>query len=186
MLSRISHPEPIEKVPPHIRELTPTDASKYQRLRLLGLRESPTCFSSSLYEETGRSLSEVAARLTPAVDGAIRVFGSFSEKQLVGMVTFLRPSREKLRHCAELCGLYVAPEFRRGGRGGALVDTLLGHARSVIGVRQVKLTVTAANTAARALYRSRGFICCGSQPAALSVNGRYYDEELFILPLTAS
>jgi ribosomal protein S18 acetylase RimI-like enzyme len=167
-----------------VRALTADDASTYQTLRLLALQESPTAFSSSYSDEAIRSPSEIAVRVTPAPDGSLCVFGAFVDEQLVGFVAFVRSKRAKLLHCAELAGMYVSPEFRRRGIGGALIDTTLAHARSLPGLRQVKLAVNATNVGARCLYRSRGFKLFGLEPDALCIDGRYYDEELFFLRLT--
>jgi GNAT superfamily N-acetyltransferase len=120
-------------------------------------------------------------RVTPAADGSRCTFGAFVDDQLAGILALIRPQRAKLRHCAELAGMYVAAEFRRRGLGGALIDAALVHARTLGGVRQLKLTVNAANLAARLLYQSRGFIRVGVEPEALCVDGRYYDEELYLL-----
>ena len=166
-----------------IRQLTAYDAPAYQALRLRGLRESPTAFGASYSDEEGRALPEVATRITPAPDGAQCVFGSFAGELLVGILAFIRPTREKLRHCAEICGMYVAPEFRRSGHGAALLDAALAHARSLSSIRQLKLTVTATNMPARALYQSRGFVCVGVEPDALFVDGDYFDDELYVLRL---
>jgi ribosomal protein S18 acetylase RimI-like enzyme len=122
--------------------------------------------------------------VTPAPNGSLCVFGAFVGDQLAGILAFIRPQRAKLLHGAELAGMYVAPEFRRRGLGGALVDAALAYARSLPGVRQLKLTVNASNLAARSLYQSRGFACVGVEPEALCVDGRYYDEELYVLRLT--
>jgi ribosomal protein S18 acetylase RimI-like enzyme len=164
-----------------IRQLTADDAAAYQRLRLQGLQESPTAFSSSYSDEVDRPLEEIAARVTPAPDESRCVFGAFVSDKLVGILAFIRPTRHKLLHCAELAGMYVAPEFRRCGVGAALVDAALVHARSLPGVRQIKLTVNATNTPARLLYQSRGFARFGVEPDALCIDGRYYDEEFYVL-----
>jgi ribosomal protein S18 acetylase RimI-like enzyme len=167
-----------------IRQLTAEDAAAYQALRLRALQESPTAFAASYADEVARSPPEIAARVTPAPDGSLCVFGAFVGDQLAGLVAFIRPRRAKLLHVAELAGMYVAPEFRRRGLGGALVDAALAHARSLPGVRQVKLAVNATNLAARSLYQSRGFTCYGVEPEALCVEGRYYDDELYVLRLS--
>lgn len=166
-----------------IRPLTPDDALAYQRLRVSSLRECPSAFSASPCEEDARPAAEVAARLTPAADGTSCVFGAFAGEQLVGLLAFVRPSREKLRHGAELCGMYVAPEVRRSGYGKALLDAALAHARALPGLRQLKLSVNATNTAARSLYESRGFVLAGVEPEALCVDGRFYDDALYVLRL---
>ncbi len=166
-----------------IRQLTPGDAISYQALRLRALRDSPTAFAASYADEADRSSAEVAARLTPAPDGSRCVFGAFAGDRLAGFVAFIRLGRAKLRHRAELAGTYVAPEFRRAGLGGGLLDAAADHARSLPGLRQLHLGVNAANDAARSLYRSRGFVRVGVHPESLGVDGLYYDEELYVLRL---
>jgi ribosomal protein S18 acetylase RimI-like enzyme len=161
------------------------DAQAYQQLRLRALAGSPTAFSASYSDEAGRSMEEIIDRVTPAADGSKCVFGAFVDTRLAGMLTFVRPTRPKLQHCAEFAGMIVAPEFRRQGIGGALVDAGLAHARASGGVRQLKLTVNARNAAAKSLYLSRGFSCYGAEPDAICVDGVYYDEEFYILRLDA-
>jgi RimJ/RimL family protein N-acetyltransferase len=163
-----------------IRKLSSHDAAEYQQLRLRGLREDPSAFSSSHEEEVDRSLAEIVARLTPAQDGAPFVLGGFVDDELRGMLAFWRPSSAKLSHCADLGGMYVAPEYRSRGIARALLGSSLELARAVEGVLHVKLTVNASNQAARSLYRSMGFTCFGVQPDALWVDGRFYDEEFYM------
>lgn len=166
-----------------IRSLTASDAASYQKLRLRALEECPTAFSSSYADELRRSPSEVASRVTAAPDGSFCVFGAFLDEQLVGVLAFVRPSREKLRHWAELAGMYVASEARQRGLGSALIDAAIVHARSLSGMRQLKLTVNATNLGARSLYQSKAFECFGVEPDAICVDGRYYDEESYQLRL---
>jgi RimJ/RimL family protein N-acetyltransferase len=166
-----------------VRQLNAQDSAAYQAVRLRGLQESPTAFSSSHADECQRTPSEIATRVTPAPDGSLCVFGAFVDGGLVGILAFMRPRGHKIRHGAELGGFYVAPECRRRGCGRALLDAALSHARAVGGVRQLKVTVNAANLAAKRLYQSSGFRLCGTEPEALFVDGTYYDEEIFVLRL---
>lgn len=166
-----------------VRPLDPADARAYQRLRLLALQESPAAFSASHADEAGRSMDEVATRITPAADGSICTFGIFEQEELAGFVALIHPQREKLRHAVELAGMYVSPAFRRRGFGRALLQAAVGHARSIAGVRQVRLGVNVTNTRARALYRSIGFASCGVEPDALQVGGTFYGEERYVLRL---
>ena len=166
-----------------IRVLGADDAQAYQALRLRGLRESPTAFSSSYEEEVGRSAADVVARVTPAADGSKCAFGAFVDGALGGIVAFMRPLRPKLEHTSELVGMYVAPEQRRRRLGRALVDAVVEHARRQSGVEQIKLGVNATNDAARRLYQAAGFVRYGVEPNAIRVDGRYYDEELYVLRL---
>ena len=164
-----------------IRPLGPVDAVAYQQLRLRALEENPTAFSSSPADESGRSMEDVAERITPATDESKCNFGAFIDAQLVGLLTVIRPMRVKRMHCVGLAGMVVASESRRHGVGGALLDAVIAHARTMHGVRQIKLSVTAGNTAARVLYMSRGFTCFGREPDALFVDGSFHDEEFYML-----
>jgi ribosomal protein S18 acetylase RimI-like enzyme len=168
-----------------IRKLDSHDAGAYQRLRLQALRECPTAFSASYEDEVGRSELEIVARVKPSADGSFCIFGAFVDDRLAGFLAFIGSQRAKLRHCAQLAGMYVAPEFRRGGAGRALLDAAIEHARCVEGIRQLKLSVNATNNSARHLYRTAGFERFGTEPDALFVDGRYHDEELYILPIAS-
>lgn len=166
-----------------IRLLDRHDAPAYQALRLQALRDSPHAFSASHDDEAGRSLDEVVARIMPAADGSVRTFGVFADGELAGFVALIHPQRKKLRHGAELAGMYVAPAHRRRGLGVALLQAVIAHARAIDGVRQLGLSVNATNTAARALYRSMGFVPWGVQPRALRIDGMFHDEEHQLLRL---
>jgi len=166
-----------------VRSLTAIDAASYQSLRLQALRDSPASFSASHDDEAGRSLAEIEARVTPAADGSVCMFGAFADESLVGFVAFIRPQRTKLAHSAELAGMYVDEAFRRRGIGGRLVEALVAHARAIGGVRQLKLGVVRTNAAARSLYAAAGFKSFGVEPDALCVDGELLDEERFILRL---
>lgn len=169
-----------------IRLLDRHDAAAYQALRLQALRDSPHAFSASYEEEAGRSVDEVAARIAPAADGTVCVFGLFEDDTLAGLVALIHPPREKLRHGAELAGMYVAPAYRRRGLGAALLRVAIAHARSLDGVCQLGLSVNAANVAAQALYRSLGFVSWGVQPRALRIDGVFHDEEHLLLRFDAA
>jgi len=56
----------------------------------------------------------------------------------------------------ELVGMFVRPEARGCGLGGALVDAVVGWARE-LSAGGLTLWVTATNTAALALYSRCGF-----------------------------
>jgi ribosomal protein S18 acetylase RimI-like enzyme len=166
-----------------IRPLDFTDARAYQELRLLALQESPAAFSASHADEACRSLDEVVARITPAADGSIRMLGIFERDELAGFVAVIHPQREKLRHGTELAGMYVDPAFRRRGFGLALLKAAVAHARSMAGVRQIRLGVNVTNTGAKALYQSIGFASYGVEPDALQVGGMFYGEKRYMLRL---
>ncbi|RDS84108.1 GNAT family N-acetyltransferase [Dyella psychrodurans] len=167
-----------------IRLLSGKDALAYQTLRLLALKENPAAFSASYEDEVNRSLDDVAARISPAADGSVFMLGAFDADNMAGFVAVIHPQRAKLRHCTEVAGMFVAPMYRRRGYGQALLQAAIDRARSIAGVRQVKLGVNATNTAAKALYESAGFERFGIEPDALCVNGKFFGEEHYLLRLT--
>lgn len=61
---------------------------------------------------------------------------------------------------AEIANLAVAPEARRRGMGGLLLDRVAADAADA-GVRSLYLEVRESNSAARALYESRSFLPVG-------------------------
>jgi len=65
------------------------------------------------------------------------------------------------------------------------LQEVIRDVRSMAGIRRIKLGVNAGNAAAIALYRSAGFERYGIEPDALNVDGRFYDEEHFVLRLPA-
>lgn len=105
------------------------------------------CFATPWSERTFRNLlRRPDALLLSAVDDEERVSG-YAAAWFVG--------RE-----AELGDLAVAPQDRRRGIGGELVDAVLAEARSR-GVVQIFLEVREGNRSAQGLYRSRGFELVG-------------------------
>lgn len=167
--------------PPGVRRLGPADASAYQALRLLGLKDAPTAFASSHEEERAYSAETVAARLAPEGLGA--TFGAHVDGALVAVATLLGPTKHKLAHRGELVAVYAAAAARGRGLGRAVCLAALHHARETLGLTHVVLGVNRRNDAARALYRSLGFTVYGLEPGFLVVNGEPQDELLMLRTL---
>jgi RimJ/RimL family protein N-acetyltransferase len=157
-----------------VRKLTSADATAFQSLRLLGLRECPTAFASSYEEECDLELPVVADRLAPRDDRA--VFGAFQELELVGLVGVKREALRKLSHKAYIWGMYVVPANRRRGVGRDLIAEVLCFALSELHVRQVSLGVNAENEAAITPYECMGFKSFGREPCFMLVDGVAHDE----------
>ena len=157
-----------------IRVLALADAAAYRALRLRSLREDPTAFAASAAEEEQLPESAFAERVAGQPD---RVqFGAFDEESLVGILGLIRETKAKLRHKANLVGVYVAHEARQRGIAGQMVAEAMRHAFEVMRVRQVNLGVHAGNRPAIALYRRAGFETFGIEKACLVVNGVPLDE----------
>jgi RimJ/RimL family protein N-acetyltransferase len=157
----------------NVRVLLGPDAAAYRRVRLEGLRDSPTAFANHYEDECDDDLESVAARLEPTPDRV--VLGALDEASLVGVVGLRREVRHNLRHKALLLGMYVTPASRKKGVGQALLQHALTHAAQMPGLRQVNLCVNAASESAIAMYRAAGFEQFGYERAFLVVDGMPQD-----------
>ncbi len=109
------------------------------------------CFAAPWSERTFRNLlRRPDAFLLSAVYEAV-----YEEERVAGYAAVWFAGRE-----AELGDLAVAPNDRRRGIGGELVEAVLHEARSR-GVVQIFLEVREGNQSAQGLYRSRGFEIVG-------------------------
>ena len=64
-----------------------------------------------------------------------------------------------------------------------MFSALLEKVKTLPGLEQVNLTVSARQVAAKTLYRSLGFETFGVEPAALKIGDQYFDEEYMALRL---
>jgi ribosomal protein S18 acetylase RimI-like enzyme len=165
-----------------IRVLTEDDAGAFYRLRLRAVREEITAFITTAGEFRRQPPQQLAQSLAPTSDHVI--LGAFEGEQLVGMVGLARKSRVKLRHKADIWGMYVAPGARSQGVGRALMQAAIARARSMHGVEQILLSVVETQTTAQHLYIALGFVVYGREPRAVKVGDRYLAEDLMLLDLT--
>lgn len=163
-----------------IRVLQESDAEVYRVARLNALQKSSEAFGSTYDREAQLSLETFAQRIRPTEDKF--VLGAFrGERDLVGIVTFVRESGHKTSHKGNVYGMYVEPFARGQGVGLALLEDLILRAKSLPGLEQIHLMVVADNVAAKRLYTSLGFEVYGVEPHALKLDGKYSDEELMVL-----
>ena len=161
-----------------VRILNSADAAAFRELRLRALKEHADAFTSSYEEELRKPIAATEERL---VAGDNTFWGAFVDGQLQGMVGLSREPRAKNRHKGDVVAMYVAPESGRRGLAKALLQAVIDHARNVIGLEQLVLSVTRSNEAARQLYRAAGFTTFGVEPRAIKVAGAYFDKERMIL-----
>jgi ribosomal protein S18 acetylase RimI-like enzyme len=159
-----------------IAVLTVENGLGMQALLLRALQNHPEAFGVS-YEEQSALTPETFAEMILSESPNRYFLGAFVDEVLVGFVGVFLDWRKKLKHNATLGTMYVAPEARGQGIGKALVDEVIVRCRTA-GVEQIKLDLTAGNTAARRLYESCGFEEYGVEHRALRVGDVYYDLEL--------
>jgi RimJ/RimL family protein N-acetyltransferase len=154
-----------------IRTLTPDDAEIFNVLRLRALTEFPKAFGMSVEEMP--SIEVMRARL---VGENSWVFGAFDDDQLVGMAGLHRFELKKVRHKAEIWGMFVAPEQQGLGLGRALLQAAIDQAHNIPGIELLLLTVAGYNEKAKNMYAALGFEAWGFEPRAMKYEGEYYDD----------
>jgi len=159
-----------------IRALTPADSIPYQQLILNGLREHPGLFRISP-EDAGEPLVPFAPNNADAF--TLGVFQG--DGRLVGVVSFEREARAKLRHKGLIYRMYVSSEVSAQGIGRRLLQDAINRAKQIDGLQQINLTVIATNAKARHLYASEGFEIFAVEKRGLKIGSDYFDEEQMVL-----
>src|SRR5688500_5867870 len=126
-----------------IRRLTTKDAPAWRELRVRMLREHAEAFGEHVEDFLLRTPAELETRV---IEG--NVFGAVLEGTLVGSAGWRPEQGRKRAHIGMIWGMYVAPEARSRGIGGALLDTMLGEIRDS-GRSLAQLSVAEPNVIAR-------------------------------------
>jgi len=159
--------QPADRLEVSLRPLNPGDAPAYRSFRIEALRRTPSAFTSSFDEESGKPLAWSVNRLA----GPDLVLGAFDvAANLIGTAGLSVPEGRQARHKGTLFGMAVASSAGGRGIGRLLVQGVLESALAQ-SLLQVGLTVTADNTVAAGLYLSCGFEVWGHEPRAVVVNG---------------
>jgi ribosomal protein S18 acetylase RimI-like enzyme len=118
--------------------------------------------------------------------GVADVLVAVLDGDVAGYVRLGRPTPVLAgRHVLAVHGISVDPARQRCGVGRALIDAAAREARAR-GARRLTLRVLAPNEAARRLYESAGFVVEGVQREEFFLDGRYVDDVLMALDLTAA
>lgn len=163
-----------------IRILNSLDAPEYRNIRLESLKKHPESFGSSYEEEKDLSIENFKDKLS-SPDSFM--FGAFHDNnELIGIVTLKKERLIKLRHRANIVGMYVSPVSRNLGVGRKLISTCIEKAKALEHIEQIHLTVVTTNDAAKNLYLSLGFKSFSVEGRALKLNNNtYIDEEHMVL-----
>ena len=161
-----------------IRELTSADAEAYQALILCGLNVHGESFRIAA-QDAGEPLIPFASSRPDAFTLGVWL----ADGQLVGVVSFERETRTKLRHKGLLYRMYVRADASGRGLGRRLIQETIKRAREIEGLEQINLTVVASNAKAKHLYASEGFTSFALEARALKMGEVFYDEEQMALRL---
>jgi len=165
-----------------IRRLVAADAQTFRDFRAHALTVAPEAFGEALEEHLAQSVETTAARLGEHSDSSF-VLGAFEGSQLCGTVGFFRQDRIKRCHKGWIWGMFVDAPWRGSGLGKQLLQEAITLARNLPDIRQIQLSVVAAQEPARRLYLSLRFEPWGLEPRALLVDGKLLDEEHMVLKL---
>jgi ribosomal protein S18 acetylase RimI-like enzyme len=163
-----------------IRLLDENDAQEFVRFRRASLIEAPLALTASPEDDFVSAADDVRKLLRGAPDWVI--VGAFAGS-LAGTAGLYRSRHRKVSHKSYLWGMYVAPAFRRQHLGRSLVEAAIAHARTLVGVEWIELSVSSAAPAAQRLYESLGFEHWGTEPDALRHEGRSVVERHMALKL---
>ena len=142
-----------------IRRIRGDEGLALRALRLHALADAPTAFGSTLAREEEFPESVWYERAAGGASGTDRVtFIAERDARWIGLATGLASDPDA--HGPVLVGMFVDPAERRHHVGWALVEAVIGWARSR-GDSQLSLWVTATNTPAIALYERCGFRATG-------------------------
>lgn len=153
-----------------IRRLQPGEGPLFQAIRLTAMRLDESTFGSTLAEEEAKPDSWFEERVR--ADG---IFVAEADGKILGMIGVGPKAPAKERHKGVVYSMFVLPEGRGRGLGGALMAACLDYAREVVEI--VQLVVVSTNSVAVSLYEGAGFERYGFEPRALHhADGRYTDD----------
>jgi len=145
-----------------VRTFLPHEWRTYRAIRLEALAESPAAFGSTLARESNFAETEWESRLSRGCSSATErpLIAEVGNKP-VGLAWARIESTD--RAVANLYQMWVSPEFRGRGIGGALLSAAIEWAR-LAGAEAVELGVTFGDTPSIRMYTRAGFEPLG-QPA---------------------
>ena len=110
-----------------------------------------------------------------------RLFLALDGDRIVGDSSLNGSRNARLCHRREL-GISVLRDYWGRGVGSGLMERMIDWARQT-GVEMLTLTVRSDNLRAKALYRKYGFVCWGTCPNYLKIDGRGVDVDAMTLTL---
>ncbi len=161
----------------------PEDIAAFKMIRRQVVKDTPEAFGESLKETLQKNDKDYEYHLADHGRGDF-VVGAFEGDILIGIAGFYREHRENLSHKGNIWGVYVDPNRRKQGTAEALLIQLIQQVKELSGITHIKLTVSSTSKAALGLYTKMGFNVYGTEPDALVVAGKSYDEHLMQLKLT--
>ena len=167
-----------------IRPLTVDNYEEYRQLRLEALKSAPEAFAETPEDFEKKTLSEIREDISMLNASGGFIIGAFANNgKLLGMIGLGRSNYDKLRHRGHVWGVYVTQSARGNGIGEKLIKEVVNKALKIDDFVQLDIEVVTTNKRALQLYQKVGFELFGTQPRALKVGNKYFDEHLLVLKL---
>lgn len=164
-----------------VRPITPHELDAWWKLRVKGLRDHPDAFGADYEAALQRGPSQFAPS---TVEGsADRLFGAFTLAGELVAQAAVSVGTGKRSHIASIDSVHTEVTWRGRGLSRSLIAAAVDHCRTLPQIRQVALSVNAANQPAIAVYTSSGFVTWGTEPRALATADGYHDEMHMVLML---
>ena len=99
--------------------------------------------------------------------------------KIIGMAgAYIEKEKLKLRHVANIWGVYISRIHRGKGAGKKLLQTLIKDLELRNEIKKIKLAVNPIQKEAFNLYKALGFEEVGKHKNELKIGDKYYDEIL--------
>jgi RimJ/RimL family protein N-acetyltransferase len=172
--------------PVTLRPTAEADAEAYRALRLEALERAPSAFGADYDQTLALPPEHWREQMRRGAGGPQGVtYVACAGADLVGIARLSCEETPKTRHYAHIYSVYVTPGWRGHRLAEALLETCAAWAGAA-GVRALRLTVNATNTAALRCYLRCGFSVCGLEPESLFWDGVYYDELIMVRRLAGA
>jgi RimJ/RimL family protein N-acetyltransferase len=111
-----------------------------------------------------------------------KVFVAKIDGRIVGDCWLTGHMSDKTKHNVCL-GVAVLKEYWHKGLGRLLIEHTINYARITTEIKNIYLEVRKDNEFAIKLYESLGFIKTGDMPDKIFIDGKYIDEQIFVLKI---
>jgi ribosomal protein S18 acetylase RimI-like enzyme len=142
---------------------------EHKKLRLEALKSDPIAFGSSYSKEKKLSEKEWKRRTKNAL------FAIF-DNELIGMTIIIFEKGQKIKHIANIYGVYVKKKFRGQGISKKIFDEAIKIIKKKKYIKKIKLTVNSKQKPAINLYKKYGFKEVGVFRKELKINNKFYDS----------
>ncbi|MFM9890253.1 MAG: N-acetyltransferase family protein [Rickettsiales bacterium] len=154
---------------PLIRSILPQEFAQVRELSLEARKELPNFFGTTYNEEMERSAAVVQAQLAKG-----HVYGAWQNRELIACAGYFSGQLSKLRHKANLYGLYTHPHMRQRGMMIALLQRMIHEMPTEITV--LGASVVSDNLAAQNILKKLGFSAYATEEYAMRDElGAYHD-----------